>query len=273
MIYDKINVLDHGYVELIDRMGSDEKICSAARMSYTSNNEKTFTDAENRRLLRYLLRNAHTSPFEMAELQFRVKAPIFVARQWLRHRTANVNEASGRYSILPTDTYLPDTLRVRTQSKDNKQGSSTEIHENVECILQTIGTSFDESAATYNWLNQEGIAKELSRIVLPLSTYTDFVWKIDLHNFMHFCRLRMDYHAQEEIRVYAQAMYDIAKKYYPMVMEAFDDYILHAKRFSRQEIEVLLDTLGPEGVQKAIEAFGSVVESKTELREFESKLR
>jgi len=231
-------VLDHGFVRLVDYMGSDAAIVQAARVSYGEGTKKV---SEDRALIRYLMRQGHTSPFEMVEFKFHVKLPIFVARQWIRHRTANVNEYSGRYSVMKPEFYLPEAKDVRFQSTVNKQGRAEEEVPDelkqrfIEFLQKTHAASYEE----YERLIEAGLARELARIGLPLSLYTEWYWKIDLHNLFHFLRLRLDPHAQLEIRQYANIMADMVKIVCPMAYEAFTDYSLNALSFSGPELKVL----------------------------------
>lgn len=240
-----IPVLDHGFVYLVDYMGSDEAVEQAARVSYGAGTRKT---NETRGLLRYLLRNDHTTPFEMAEVKFHAKMPIFVARQWVRHRTANINEYSARYSILKDEFYLPQSKVVSVQSTNNKQGRGETINPKLSKIVkEKMKDIYSNSSHLYSDLiNPEGefkVARELSRVVLPLSTYTEWYWKIDLHNLLHFLRLRLDQHAQYEIRVYAQAMAKIIKDAFPLTWEAFEDYKLDSLRVTKPEKEIIVKLL------------------------------
>lgn len=233
-----IKCLDKGFVRLIDSMGDDEAIVQAARVSYGSG---TKSYREDRGLIRYLMRNKHTSPFEMVEFKFHVKLPIFVARQWIRHRTANVNELSGRYSQMTDEFYLPDLSQIRLQSDNNKQGRS-DIHldeETADNVLLRMHQSHRQSYDEYQSYLQDDLARELARINLPLSTYTEWYWKIDLHNLFHFLKLRLDAHAQYEIRVYAEAIASILRGIVPIAYEAFEDFNLYSKSFSRIELEFL----------------------------------
>ncbi len=229
-----INVLDNGFVRLVDMMGDDSAIVQAARTSY-GKGTKTFS--EDRKLIRYLMRNRHTSPFEMVEFKFHIKLPIFVARQWIRHRTANVNEYSGRYSEMKNEFYLPEVESVRKQSLTNKQGrddeelSPKEANEFIAELEKSNSLQFE----TYQNFIDKGIARELARINLPLSIYTEWYWKIDLHNLFHFLKLRLDSHAQLEIRLYAEVIAEILKEKVPLAYEAFEDYILEAVSFSKKE--------------------------------------
>jgi thymidylate synthase (FAD) len=243
-------VLDHGFVRLVDYMGGDKAIVQAARVSY---GEGTKTVSEDRSLIRHLFRNEHTSPFEMAELKFHCKMPIFVARQWVRHRTASLNEISGRYSIMKDEFYIPEASQVNLQSKNNKQGRSDETFspEDTDFILSCLEQEQKEDYTNYSRRIEKGVARELARVNLPLSLYTEWYWKIDLHNLFHFFGLRMDSHAQIEIREYANTMFDITKKVAPLACEAFEDYKLNAMKFSAQEIQVvkrLVENANPEDI-------------------------
>ncbi|MCX8056080.1 MAG: FAD-dependent thymidylate synthase [Ignavibacteria bacterium] len=269
-ILDKeFKVLNHGFVRLVDYMGGDESIVQAARVSY---GKGTKTVSEDRTLIRYLMRHQHTTPFEMVEFKFHVKLPIFVARQWIRHRTANVNEYSGRYSIMPEEFYVPDENVIKYQSQSNKQGRDSEevppeIRKRVlEILIQEQKSAFDG----YQEMLDYNIARELARINLPLSLYTQWYWKIDLHNLFHFLKLRMDKNAQYEIRVYAETMAQIVKTVVPIAYEAFEDYILNSVTFSKHELK-LLQKYFPESISEdEIEKFGF---SKYEKMEFFEKLK
>ncbi len=258
---------NHGFVGLLDTMGSDEEIAQAARVSYGGNTDVTRTTVETRNLLRYMMRQKHTSPFEMAEVKFHLKLPIMVMRQLIRHRTANVNEYSGRYSEMSDEFYVPDFDYMEAQSTTNKQGrAGTIAEEDKKVIKDLIEECNDTCYANYQeLLNEEvtvpsmtrseifsddfpGLSRELARGVLPVSNYTECYWKIDLHNFFHFCRLRLDAHAQREIRDFAQAMYDFAKPYFPLSMEAFEDYVLYSRTLSRMDILAIRDMLNGEFV-------------------------
>ena len=234
----EIKCLDKGFIRLLDVMGDDSSIVQAARVSY---GKGTKSINEDRGLIRYLMRHRHTSPFEMVEFKFHVKLPIFVARQWIRHRTANVNEYSGRYSEMPDEFYIPELEQLRLQSKSNKQGSEDDtlnIEDSKE-IQQEMNDVQEFLFYKYNSYLEMDMARELARINLPLSTYTEWYWKIDLHNLFHFLKLRLDKHAQYEIRVYAEKMAEIVKQRVPLAYEAFDDFILNAVSFSRIELMVL----------------------------------
>ena len=241
--------LNAGFVRLVDYMGGDESIVQAARVSY---GKGTKSVNEDRILLRYLMRHMHTTPFEMVELKFHVKLPIFVARQWIRHRTANVNELSGRYSIMKDEFYIPSANTVKKQSVNNKQGRSEEeispeLQQKIlNILLQDQQTSYNH----YEELLSDNIARELARVNLPISLYTEWYWKIDLHNLLHFLHLRMDKHAQFEIRIYAETMGEIVKCVSPMAWEAFEDYIFYGERFSKIELKVIAENLDIQKIKK-----------------------
>lgn len=234
----EIKVLDKGFVRLVDVMGNDSSIVQAARVSYGVG---TKTVNEDRGLIRYLLRHKHTTPFEMVEFKFHIKLPIFIARQWIRHRTANVNEYSGRYSEMKDEFYLPDVEQLRHQSTLNKQARSEEQLDNqVSLEIQEMMQDTQESLYNeYKDLLDKNLAREIARINLPLSNYTEWYWKIDLHNLFHFLRLRIDDHAQYEIQVYGKAIAEIVKEIVPTAWEAFEDYILGAEYFSKMEVKAL----------------------------------
>ena len=234
---DVMPVLDHGYVKLLDVMGTDESVVDAARISYDRRGR-----SEDRALIRYLLRHPHTTPFEMAVLKFEVKMPIFVARQWIRHRTASINEMSARYTELPEEMFVPEVVAL--QSTDNKQGRQQPMHtleEDAEPneLKILIGVSNQMSYTHYQQLLDEGVARELARGVLPVNIYTKFIWKMDLHNLMHFMDLRLDPHAQEEIRVYAELIEKMVALKFPMSHEAFVDYVRDSYTCSRMEVELI----------------------------------
>lgn len=261
--------LDKGFVRLVDIMGGDESIVQAARVSY---GKGTKTVSEDRNLIRYLMRHRHTSPFEMVEYKFHIKLPIFVARQWIRHRTANVNEYSGRYSIMPDEFYIPSPEDVRTQSRTNKQGRSDEpipediAKEFIEDLTQSQNLLYEK----YNYYLSKDIARELARINLPLSTYTEWYWKIDLHNLFHFLELRLHPTAQFEIREYAKIIAEIVKITCPIAYEAFEDYRLNAVTFSALELKILKNM-----IQYKLPTFEEMLEmglTKREVEEFFTKL-
>jgi len=261
--------LDKGFVRLIDVMGDDAAIVQAARVSYGSGTKKVH---EDRGLIRYLMRHLHTTPFEMVEFKFHVKLPIFVARQWIRHRTANVNEYSGRYSEMKDEFYVPAADQVRAQSASNKQGRAEYAFEPAEAerIRGIMQQTQDDLYGEYQQLLETDLAREIARINLPVSNYTEWYWKIDLHNLFHFLNLRMDDHAQYEIRVYGEAIAQIVKAAVPMAYEAFEDYILHSERFSAKELAAIRSMISeiPSDVT-ALEEFGL---KGREAREFIAKL-
>jgi thymidylate synthase (FAD) len=237
-----IKALDKGFVRLVDYMGSDARIVQSARVSYGSGTKSLREDKD---LIAYLLRNKHTSPFEQVVLTFHLKMPIFVTRQWVRHRTARMNEISGRYSVMSDEFYVPDESAVRAQSKDNKQGRSEqemdpEISASYIASIEAGQKKLYEDYAGY--LNDD-IARELARINLPLSIYTEMYWQMDLHNLFHFLNLRLHPHAQFEIREYARAVGTIVAQIVPIAWEAFEEHILYAKSFSRTEMLELLDMI------------------------------
>ena len=234
ILYDAIPILDHGFIRVIDYMGDDTSIVQSARVSYGKGTKKVSTDSG---LIKYLMRHWHSTPFEMCEIKYHVKLPIFIARQWIRHRTANVNEYSARYSILDKEFYLPEPRHLAAQSQSNRQGrgnilegdkakkvldllkgDAEQTYNNYETMLNERydGTVIDENAV--------GLARELARMNLTLNTYTQWYWKTDLLNLMNFLRLRADHHAQYEIRAYADAMLETVKKWVPITYEAFMDY-------------------------------------------------
>ena len=253
-------VLDHGFVILVDYMGSDAAIAEAARQSLAGENTRPVSD--DRALIRYLMSNLHTSPFEMVEFKFHCAMPIFVARQWVRHRTASLNEQSGRYGEMPELVYVPKVERIALQSTTNKQGSGAQVStETARAVCDAFEASAEGAFGDYHELLGQvvvdpvlgtaeaeaaeelrvkgGIARELARIVLPLTTYTQWYWKIDLHNLLHFLFLRLDEHAQWEIRQYALVMAEMVKAVCPIAWEAFVDYRQKAIRLSLPEVEAL----------------------------------
>ena len=231
-------VHNYGFVRLVDYLGGDKRIVQSARVSY---GEGTKNIREDRGLIRYLMRHEHTSPFEQVVLTFHAKMPIFVARQWVRHRTARLNEVSGRYSVMKDEFYIPAAEQVNLQSKNNKQGRSEETFsiEETEKILFEMEQSQKSSYESYKGMIDKGMAKELARINLPLSLYTEWYWECDLHNLFNFLNLRMDGHAQYEIRAYADVMFDITKKVAPIACESFEDHKLNSMRFSAPELNLL----------------------------------
>jgi len=252
----EIKVLDKGFVRLIDRMGRDESIVQAARVSYGKGTKST---SEDRGLIRYLMRNSHTSPFEMIQTKWHIKTPIFIARQWLRHRTASVNEMSLRYSEATDEFYVPSEDRIQSQSKNNKQGSGEALDNTIQAqFFDELESIHSTAFKSYEQLNNLGVARELSRILLPVSLYTEFYWSMNLRNLFHFLKLRLDAHAQYEIRVYAEAIFSIIKEIFPMASEAFEDYILNAKMFSKGEWEVLKQLMRPGAKPEEIEGYNNL---------------
>jgi thymidylate synthase (FAD) len=252
----QVNVLDHGFVRLVDTMpreNLDNSIVQAARVSY---GDGTKTSRGDTGLIRYLMRHWHTTPFEMVEFKFHIKMPIYIARQHLRHRTASVNEMSARYSIVPKEYYNPDTMRG--QSEVNHQGSEGEV--SVRSELSDAGSQhLENSFDIYEKLLEEGVCREQARGNLPQSTYTEFYWKINLHNLMHYLRLRMDSHAQKEIQEYGKAMHDLVEPLVPITMKAFMDFRVDAIQLTGPEIRAL--------------KHGEIIKSPGERREFEEKLK
>ncbi|WP_194246312.1 FAD-dependent thymidylate synthase [Martelella limonii] len=249
VLFTRIPILDSGFIRVIDYMGDDAAIVQAARVSYGRGTRKV---SEDRGLIRYLMRHQHTTPFEMPSIKFHVKLPIFVARQWIRHRTASVNEYSARYSILEREFYLPAPDQLAEQSSSNRQGRSTALTlEDAQQVLELLASDAQRNYEHYVWMLNEdehgnvqddarsGLARELARMNLTLNTYTQWYWKTDLHNLFNFLRLRADTHAQYEIRIYAQAMMQIASKWVPMSFEAFEEYRLGAVSLSRTAKQVL----------------------------------
>ena len=246
-------VLDHGFVALVDYMGSDEDIERAARVSYGYGTRK---QSQTRGLIRYLRRHKHTTPSEMVELKFHCSMPIFVARQWIRHRTANVNEMSGRYSLMPMLFYQPPEAQLQVQSTGNNQGRSGQTLDaklRAEAYQRWQSLRAD-AVETYAWLSGHEVAREIARIDLPLSTYTQWYWKIDLHNLLHFLTLRVDSHAQWEIREFGRVMAGMLKRVAPLSYEAWIDYDVCSARLSRMELDVLRDLV--HGDENGIAASG-----------------
>ena len=258
-------VLDHGLVRVIDYMGDDDAIVQAARVSYGAGTKKAQDDNS---LIRYLMRHWHSTPFEMCEIKLHVKLPVFVARQWIRHRTANVNEYSARYSILDKEFYIPDPTNLATQSKINNQGRGEILEaEDAQKVLEILKHDSDRSYANYeNLLSSDGkpgLARELARMNLPTNIYTQWYWKTDLHNLFNFLRLRADKHAQYEIRVYAEIISVIVEKWVPKAFQAFLDYQMNSIHLSKQAIDCLKRKLQGENV-----SFEKSDMSKREWNEF-----
>lgn len=259
-----IKVLDKGFVKLVDVMGDDSSIVQAARVSYGKGTKSVNQDEG---LIRYLLRHRHTTPFEMVEFKFHCRLPIFVARQWVRHRTANINEISGRYSQMSEWFYEPEAQVCTTQSAQNKQGGTGCTVENPELCAQSFQEMQKTSFRQYEEFLEMDMRRELARINLPLSLYTEWYWKIDLHNLLHFLALRLDSHAQYEIRVYAEAIAEFVKQQVPLTWKAFEDYSLNATRFSALEMKALSGILKGEKID-----LSQIIANSRERQEFEEKL-
>ncbi len=244
-----IPVLDHGFVRLVDYMGDDAAVVQAARVSYGKGTKAIRRD---RGLVRYLMRHRHTTPFEMCEIKLHIKMPIFVARQWIRHRTANVNEYSARYSILDKEFYIPRVEDLAMQSTDNKQGRGDALTaEQAAAVLRLLRRDAEQCYETYEQLMGDfDLARELARINLPLNAYTQWYWKIDLHNLLHFLSLRMHPHAQYEIRVFADAIGAIVEDWVPLTWEAFADYRLGGAFLSKSGLGVVRKLIAGEAVQQ-----------------------
>lgn len=250
LLYSPIPVLDHGFIRVVDYMGDDSSIVQAARVSYGRGTKKSLQD---KGLINYLMRHRHTTPFEMCDIKFHIKLPIFIARQWIRHRTASVNEYSARYSILSNEFYVPEKANLSPQSTINKQGRSTDTlpsevadrvlsiikNDSINCYNHYVEMMNEDESGNVIDENNIGITRELARINLTLNTYTEWYWKINLHNLLHFLALRADPHAQYEIRVYAQAMLDVVKAWVPYTYEAFEEHKMYATSISRKGMEVI----------------------------------
>ncbi len=260
MLFQAIPVLDHGFLRVIDYMGDDAAVVQAARVSY---GRGTRAANEDRGLIRYLMRHRHTTPFEMCEIKYHVKLPIFVARQWIRHRMANVNEYSARYSILDREFYIPAPEHLAAQSRVNRQGrgavlEGAEAAEVLALLREDAARNYDHYLAMLNEDEagakrdeaRQGLARELARMNLTLNTYTQWYWKTDLHNLLHFLSLRADPHAQYEIRAYAEVMLETVKAWVPMTFEAFRDYRLGAATLSAQMLAVVRRMLAGETVSQ-----------------------
>ena len=276
-----IPVLDHGFVGLVDHMGSDNAIVQAARVSYGAGTKQVQDD---RNLIRYLMRHEHTTPFEMCEVKFHIKLPIFVMRQLVRHRTASMNEYSARYSVLTDEFYIPEFEQIQKQSTTNKQGreESEWDWQGKRDVQHAFQRSFHNAYKEYkNLLGKEddGLARELARSVLPVGGYTELYWKANLKNFLHMARLRMDPHAQWEIREFAGAMYDLVKPLFPEACSAFEDYAVNTVKFSANEFtlvqklinkELWIDLVKQYGDEKALAKELGL--GQRELTEFKTKL-
>ena len=258
VLYQPIEVLDHGFVRVIDYMGDDSSVVQSARVSYGKGTKKISND---KGLIKYLMRHRHSTPFEMCEIKFHIKLPIFIARQWIRHRTANVNEYSARYSILDKEFYIPSAENLAAQSQINNQGRGDALTDDeASNVIQILKNDAEQTYANYETLLNEnssggvldesksGIARELARMNLTLNTYTQWYWKIDLNNLLHFLALRADDHAQYEIRVYADVMLDLVKKWVPLTYEAFEDYRMGGTELSAKEIKLMRKLLKGEKV-------------------------
>ena len=257
-------VLDHGFVKLVDYMGSDKRIVEAARVSYASNSVEK-TDEENKKLIDYLLRNGHTSPFEQVVFTFHIKMPIFCQRQLIRHRMARVNEISGRYTKLDSEFFVPEHLR--TQAEGNKQSSNEE--EYVEDELELLNCMVEEQAQiahNYDTYIGDGVSRELARINLPVSTYTEFYWQMDLSNLIKFMGLRSDKHAQKEIRMYSEAIEWFVERVTPFAYKAFENHVKYGARLSKQEKELLLKLLTDSIAEKKEEICGKNKELESTKR-------
>ena len=257
-LYKAIPVLDQGFIRVIDYMGDDGAVVQAARVSYGRGTKKI---SEDRGLIRYLMRHHHTTPFEMCEIKFHIKLPVFVARQWIRHRTASVNEYSARYSILNREFYIPAPEQLSTQSQENRQGRGNVLQgDEAVRVLDILREDSARNYADYQeMLNEDdegnvidpkrnGLARELARMNLPLNIYTEWYWKCDLHNLLHFLSLRADPHAQHEIRVYADAMMEALRAWVPITAEAFEDYRLGGVHLSRAGLEAVKRMIAGEKV-------------------------
>lgn len=260
ILYTPLPVLDHGFIRVIDYMGTDSAIVQAARVSYGKGTKKVNEDAG---LINYLLRHRHTTPFEMCEIKFHIKLPIFIARQWIRHRTANVNEYSGRYSIMDKEFYIPAPEHLAAQSKSNRQGrgnvlSGNEAARVLELLKQDAQTAYSHYEEMLNEdineniidENKSGLARELARMNLSLNFYTQWYWKIDLHNLLHFLSLRADSHAQYEIRAYADIMLDILKAWLPITYNAFMDYRVGGASLSAKGLAIVKKMIAGEKISQ-----------------------
>ncbi|MCP1168493.1 FAD-dependent thymidylate synthase [Limimaricola litoreus] len=263
-------VLDHGFVRMIDYMGDDAAICQAARVSYGRGTKSVQNDEG---LIRYLMRHWHSTPFEMCELKLHVKLPVFVARQWIRHRTANVNEYSARYSILDREFYIPRAEDLAAQSSQNNQGrgevlGAEESARVLDWLREDAHRAYDHYEQMISDDGQQGLARELARMNLPANIYTQWYWKVDLHNLFHFLRLRADPHAQYEIRVYADAICEMVEDWVPAAYRAFEEYRLGSVTLSASGVECLRRMLAGEEVTQETSGM-----SAREWREFTEVLK
>ena len=270
-------VLDHGFIAVKDYMGDDASVLNMARMSYGRGTKGV---SDDRALLRYLMRHLHTSPFEGCVIKLHVKLPIFVMRQWVRHRTASLNEYSARYSVLPDEFYLPEAQHLAVQSTDNKQGRGASLTpEQADAVRELLAADARHAFASYHHLlNQDedgndidqdavGVARELARIGLPLSTYTQMYWQTNLHNLLHFLNLRADRHSQWEIRVYAEKILEILADWVPLTAEAFHDYQFGAVRLSRMDLNLVRDILAGKAAIADADKYGLSKREAKELAE------
>lgn len=266
----EFKVLDSGFIRVVDYMGNDNSVVDAARVSYGRGNKSVKDDTS---LIRYLMKHKHTTPFEMCEIKLHVRLPIFVARQWMRHRTASINEYSARYSILDNQYYIPNEENVLPQSTTNKQGrdgvlSQDEKKQAIDLIKESSEKAFENYSAMLNLEenpDKNGISREIARIALPVNVYTQFYWKIDLHNFMHFIKLRIDKHAQFEIRQYAEILLDILKTWLPICYGAFVDYNLSSYNMSKNAIMLIADMLSNR--KKSLQEYSLSKRELLELKE------
>ncbi len=248
ILYKSFKVLDKGFIRVVDYMGTDSSIVQAARVSYGKGTKKK---SEDEGLIRYLLRHRHTTPFEMCEIKLHIKLPIFIARQWIRHRTASINEYSARYSILEDEFYIPKKYNLAQQSLSNKQGRGKEVdNKTADKILKILKDDSFNCYKNYSWMlneknselhdkNRPSLSRELARINLTLNTYTQWYWKTDLHNFMHFVSLRADSHSQFEIREYGKILLKILSKWTPLSYKAFISYRLNSAELSMEALSVI----------------------------------
>jgi len=275
ILYEAIPILDHGFIRVVDYMGDDTSIVQAARVSYGKGTKKVSTDSG---LIKYLMRHWHSTPFEMCEIKYHVKLPIFIARQWIRHRTANVNEYSARYSILDKEFYLPAPENLAAQSQINRQGRGEILEgEQAKKVLELLKSDAEQTYSNYEMMLNErydgsviddkevGLARELARMNLTLNTYTQWYWKTDLLNLMNFLRLRADHHAQFEIRAYADAMLDTVKRWVPITYEAFLDYRVGGTEVSAKGKSVIQNLI--KGEQVSAEQSGLSKREWNELME------
>jgi len=258
ILYEALPILDHGFIRVVDYMGNDTSIVQAARVSYGKGTKKVNTDSG---LIKYLMRHWHSTPFEMCEIKYHVKLPIFIARQWIRHRTANVNEYSARYSILDKEFYLPTSEHLAAQSQINRQGRGDVLEgDHAKKVLDLLKNDAERTYSNYEEMlnerydgtvideNKIGLARELARMNLTLNTYTQWYWKTDLLNLMNFLRLRADYHAQYEIRAYADVMLDTLRKWVPITYDAFMDYRVGGTEVSAKGKSVIQKLIGGEEI-------------------------